>query len=74
MNSLFLFFLRRHVVLSVAVLILTTATAALAQEAQLIWSPEHQKGSVPLGACHFRKQIVYVKRIGTHKEYDKWDL
>jgi mRNA interferase HigB len=20
---------------------------------------------------HFRKQIVYVKRIGTHKEYDK---
>ena len=23
---------------------------------------------------HFRKQIVYVKRIGTHKEYDKWDL
>ena len=23
---------------------------------------------------HCRKQIVYVKRIGTHKEYDKWDL
>jgi mRNA interferase HigB len=23
---------------------------------------------------HFRKQIVYVKRIGTHKEYDKCDL
>ena len=23
---------------------------------------------------HFRKQIVYVKRIGTHKEYDKWEL
>jgi mRNA interferase HigB len=23
---------------------------------------------------HFRQQIVYVKRIGTHKEYDKWDL
>jgi len=23
---------------------------------------------------HFRKQIVYVKRIGTHQEYDKWDL
>ena len=23
---------------------------------------------------YFRKQIVYVKRIGTHKEYDKWDL
>lgn len=23
---------------------------------------------------HYRKQIVYVKKIGTHKEYDKWDL
>jgi mRNA interferase HigB len=23
---------------------------------------------------HYGKQIVYVKRIGTHKEYDKWDL
>jgi mRNA interferase HigB len=23
---------------------------------------------------HFRRRIVYVKRIGTHKEYDKWDL
>jgi mRNA interferase HigB len=23
---------------------------------------------------HYRKQIVYVKRIGTHREYDKWDL
>ena len=23
---------------------------------------------------HNRKQIVYIKRIGTHKEYDKWDL
>jgi mRNA interferase HigB len=23
---------------------------------------------------HYRRQIVYVKRIGTHKEYDKWDL
>ena len=23
---------------------------------------------------HYRKQIVYVKGIGTHKEYDKWHL
>jgi len=23
---------------------------------------------------HYRKQIVYVKKIGTHKEYDKWNL
>lgn len=23
---------------------------------------------------HYAKQIVYVKRIGTHEEYDKWDL
>lgn len=23
---------------------------------------------------HYGKQIVYVKRIGTHKEYDKWNL
>lgn len=23
---------------------------------------------------HYRKRAVYVKRIGTHKEYDKWDL
>jgi mRNA interferase HigB len=23
---------------------------------------------------HYRKRIVYIKRIGTHKEYDKWDL
>lgn len=23
---------------------------------------------------HYGKQIVYVKNIGTHKEYDKWDL
>lgn len=23
---------------------------------------------------HYRKQIVYIKTIGTHKEYDKWDL
>jgi mRNA interferase HigB len=23
---------------------------------------------------HYRKQIVYIKRIGTHEEYDKWDL
>ena len=23
---------------------------------------------------HYAKQIVYVKSVGTHKEYDKWDL
>jgi mRNA interferase HigB len=23
---------------------------------------------------HYRKQIVYVKRIGTHQEYDTWEL
>lgn len=23
---------------------------------------------------HYRKQILYVKRIGTHEEYDKWEL
>ena len=23
---------------------------------------------------HYRKQIVYVKQIGTHKEYDQWGL
>ena len=23
---------------------------------------------------HYRARIVYVKRIGTHEEYDKWEL
>jgi len=23
---------------------------------------------------HYPKQIVFIKRIGTHKEYDKWEL
>ncbi len=23
---------------------------------------------------HYRQQIVYIKKIGTHEEYDKWDL
>lgn len=23
---------------------------------------------------HYRKQIVYMKRVGTHEEYDKWGL
>ena len=23
---------------------------------------------------HYRKRIVFIKRIGAHKEYDKWDL
>ncbi len=32
-------------------------TAACAQEAHWIWSPEHAKDAVPQGACHFRKTI-----------------
>ena len=23
---------------------------------------------------HYRKQIVFIKEIGTHEEYDKWEL
>jgi mRNA interferase HigB len=23
---------------------------------------------------HYRKQIVFIKKIGTHQEYDKWEL
>jgi len=23
---------------------------------------------------NYRRPIVYIKRIGTHEEYDKWDL
>lgn len=23
---------------------------------------------------HYRRQILYIKRIGTHEEYDQWDL
>lgn len=23
---------------------------------------------------HYRKQVVYIKRIGTHEEYDRWVL
>lgn len=23
---------------------------------------------------HYRKQIVYIKEIAVHEEYDKWDL
>ena len=23
---------------------------------------------------HYRKQVVYIKRIGDHEEYDQWDL
>ena len=23
---------------------------------------------------HYRAQIVYIKKIGTHQEYDKWEL
>jgi mRNA interferase HigB len=27
-----------------------------------------------LAFVHYYKQIVYIKKIGTHKEYDQWDL
>jgi mRNA interferase HigB len=27
-----------------------------------------------LAFVHYRKQIVYIKEIGTHQEFDKWDL
>jgi mRNA interferase HigB len=23
---------------------------------------------------HYRQRVVYVKRVGTHREYDKWDF
>ena len=23
--------------------------------------------------AHYRAQIVYIKRIGTHEDYDKWE-
>ena len=25
-------------------------------------------------SVHYRKQMVYIKEIGTHKEYDRWEL
>ena len=77
MNSLFLLSVRRHVALSVAVLFMTLATVSRAQEAQWIWSPEHQKGSVPLGACHFRKQAVVAVPVSgeiTITADDDYDL
>ena len=40
----------------VGLLMVGAATAALpAQEAEWIWSPEQQQGSVPIGSCYFRK-------------------
>lgn len=36
---------------------LLCANACFAQEAQWIWSPEHQKDQVPQATCHFRKSI-----------------
>jgi mRNA interferase HigB len=26
------------------------------------------------GFVHYRKQILYIKRIATHEEYDEWEL
>jgi putative membrane-bound dehydrogenase-like protein len=37
---------------------LSCTTATLAQEAQWIWSPEHDKDDVPEVVCHFRKTFV----------------
>lgn len=34
------------------------ANEAMAQEAHWIWAAEHDKESVPEGACHFRKQFT----------------
>ena len=34
-----------------------STVSLVAQEAQWIWSPEHQANHVPPGACHFRKSI-----------------
>ncbi|MCY2994155.1 MAG: HEAT repeat domain-containing protein [Planctomycetota bacterium] len=56
---------------------MTLATVSRAQEAQWIWSPEHQKGSVPLGACHFRKQVVVAVPVSgeiTITADDDYDL
>jgi len=33
------------------------APAIYAQEAEWIWSPDQQQGSVPVGSCYFRKSI-----------------
>ena len=27
-----------------------------------------------LAFIHYRNQAVYIKKLGTHKEYDQWDL
>lgn len=49
---------------SVLLLVLVVATTgsvagrAFGQEAQWIWSPQHEPGHVPHVACHFRKTIV----------------
>jgi len=40
---------------------LWASALAAAEEAQWIWSPEHDKESVPQVACHFRKTI-YLRR------------
>lgn len=34
-----------------------SSTQVVAQEAQWIWSPEHQKDNIPQVTCHFRKSI-----------------
>ncbi len=41
----------------VALLLSASLVPAYAQEAEWIWSPEHQKAKVPLGSCYFRKSF-----------------
>ncbi|MBB76069.1 MAG: heme-binding protein [Planctomycetaceae bacterium] len=40
-----------------ALLVPSFAHQAYAQEAEWIWSPEHEKTKVPLGSCYFRKNF-----------------
>jgi mRNA-degrading endonuclease HigB of HigAB toxin-antitoxin module len=35
---------------------------------------QYRREQVAHRFVHYRKQIVYIKRIGAHEEYDKWDL
>lgn len=45
-------------VLAAAVLATSLSAAPPATEAQWVWSPDHQKGSVPQAACSFRKTFT----------------
>ena len=41
-----------------ALLVITLAAPSAAQEAEWIWSPDHEQDLVPHASCHFRKMIV----------------